>query len=333
VSVTIIDVAKSAHVSKSTAGRVLAGDTYGVSGDAKEKVLEAAKSLGYVKNTLAQSLRTTRSYTVLLIIPDITNSFWAEVARGCQDVFDASGYSLVLANSDWQMSRELRYLEMAKANRVDAVLVNAPGLDVALFDSLSCPVVVLGDRLKKMQYPVVGTDTYHAVQSALGYLYERGHRRVAMVYPHGVDGEGVSQIRYQAYKDFHDAKGLPIDTALVTNAPLTIESGMKEASRIGGLAKKPTAILTGNDLVAIGFLRKCHELGISVPDDISVIGMDDIPGASMVSPMLTTVRKPQREIGEKAALIVMDAINGKEIPARTLLPAEIIERETVRSMV
>jgi DNA-binding LacI/PurR family transcriptional regulator len=330
MSITIVDVAFSAHVSKSTAGRVLAGDTYGVSEEAKAKVFEAAKDLGYVKNTLAKSLRTTHSYTILLIIPDITNSFWAEVARGCQDVFDAYGYSLVLANSDWQTNRELKYLQMAKANHVDAVLVNAPNLDVSLLDSLSCPVVVLGDRLKNMRYPIVGTDTYHAVQLALGYLYAKRHERIAMVYPQGVDGEGTSQIRHQAYKDFFDEKNLPVDENLVTTEPLTMETGGKEALRIRDMADRPTAILTGNDLVAIGFLRKCHEIGLRIPQDISVVGMDDIPAASMVSPSLTTIRKPQREIGEHAAHIVMDMIAEKKVASRTLLAADIVERETVR---
>ena len=106
MSVTIIDVANKANVSKSTASRVLAGDVYGVSERARQKVLTAAEELGYVKNTLAMALRTTRTNTILLIIPDITNSFWSDVVRGAQDYLDKLGYSLILANSDWQSTRE-----------------------------------------------------------------------------------------------------------------------------------------------------------------------------------------------------------------------------------
>lgn len=330
MSVTIIDVAKSAQVSKSTAGRVMAGETYGVSDEARDKVLKAAQRLGYVKNSVAKSLRTDQTYTTLLIIPDITNGFWAEVARGCQDVFDAHGYSLLLANSDWQRNRELKYLEMAKANRVAAVLVNAPGLDSTLLKTLSCPVVILGDRLGAMPFPVVGTDTYHAVQLALGYLFERGHERIAMVHPKDVDGEGASMIRYQAYKDFMDTHNLTFVDSWVTARPLTMATGCDLAEAFKVMEQRPTALLTGNDLVGIGFLRRCEEIGIKVPEDISLVGMDDIPSAALVSPSLTTVRKPQREIGERAVQIVMDMIAGRAVAPRTLLAAEIVERETVR---
>jgi hypothetical protein len=113
-------------------------------------------------------------------------------------------------------------------------------------------------------------------------------------------------------------KNLPVDENLVTTEPLTMETGGKEALRIRDMADRPTAILTGNDLVAIGFLRKCHEIGLRIPQDISVVGMDDIPAASMVSPSLTTIRKPQREIGEHAAHIVMDMIAEKKVASRTL---------------
>lgn len=310
----------------------MAGETYGVSEKARIKVLKAAERLGYVKNSVAKSLRTDQTYMTLLIIPDITNAFWAEVARGCQDVFDAYGYSLLLANSDWQRNRELKYLEMAKANRVAAVLVNAPGLDSSLLETLSCPVVILGNRLETMPFPVVGTDTYHAVQLALGYLFERGHERIAMVHPKDVDGEGASMIRYQAYKDFMDAHALGFEDSWVTARPLTMETGSDLADALTGMAQRPTALLTGNDLVGIGFLRRCEEIGITVPDDISVVGMDDIPAAALVSPSLTTVRKPQREIGERAVQIVMDLIAGRTVAPRTLLAAEIVERETVRAL-
>lgn len=270
--------------------------------------------------------------TMLLIIPDITNSFWSEVARGAQDILDKAGYNLILANSDWQAGRELRYLGMARSFMVDAVLINAPGIDIEKLEELSCPIVVLGDRTDIIPYPLVGTDTYHAIKDALAFCYDRGHQRIAMVHPHGADGEGMSRIRYQAYKDFHMEKGLPFDESLISYAPLTVESGIEGADLFLARKGKPTAILTGNDLVAIGLLQAFQSKGISVPEDVSLIGMDDIPAANMVVPRITTVQKPQRQIGMTAARLALDLVDGKEVAKRTLLPAKIVERETVRRL-
>jgi DNA-binding LacI/PurR family transcriptional regulator len=330
VSVTIIDVAKASGVSKSTASRVLSNTAYGVSEKAKRDVLEAARALGYIKNTLATGLRTTHTHTVLLIIPDITNSFWAEVARGAQDVFDQKGYSLFLANSDWQADREKRYLEVAIANKVDAVLLNAPDIGQIQLDSLPFPIVELGDKLVDVAHPVVGTDTRKAISEAMEYLWSMGHRRIGMILPSGPEIEGVTSIRYKAYEEFFRSKGQDVDKSLICKTPLTLESGRLQAHRIAALPDRPSALLTGNDLVAVGFLQACSQLHLKVPEDISLMGMDDIPAASMVSPRLTTVAKPQREIGKTAAHIAIDLIEGMTSPAKTLLEANIIERETVR---
>lgn len=333
LSVTIIDVAKKANVSKSTAGRVLAGELYGVSESSKRSVLSAAKDLGYVKNYLATSLRTTKSSTILLIIPDVANSFWSDVARGAQDVLDSYGYSLVLANSDWKPEREMKYLEMARSMMVDAVLINTHNLALTQLKNLTCPVVVLGNRLNEIPYPLVGTDTYKAVQESLSYLVSRGHNRIAMVHPIGEEGgEGEYRIRYQAYKDFFIERGFPFDENLITYGPLTIETGKSMVGELLAMKERPTAILAGNDLVAIGFIRECEKRGLSVPKDFSVVGMDDIPSASMMSPPLTTVRKPRRQVGMTAARIALDMIAGKNVGKRTVLPVEFIPRDTVRSL-
>ena len=168
---TIIDVAKRANVSKSTVSRVLAGEG-NVSKESRDAVMKAVEELNFVKNSVASSMRTRKSKTVLLIIPDITNNFWSEVSRGAQIVLDKKGYSLMVANSDWQKDREERYLQLAMEHKVDAVMVNAPDMDMEKVSKMvDTPIVVLGERSQKLPFPIVGTDSYKAIRKALDYVY------------------------------------------------------------------------------------------------------------------------------------------------------------------
>lgn len=333
MSVTIIDVAKKANVSKSTASRVLAGDVYGVSERSRQKVLAAAEELGYVKNTLAMAMRTTRTNTILLIIPDITNAFWADVVRGAQDYLDKLGYSLILANSDWQSSREEKYLEMVKGHRVDAVMINSPAVDYEKLYALNCPVVIMGDKREVAGFPIVGTDSALAVSDALEYLYEMGHRRIAMVHPITNDCDDYSDsVRLKGYMNFLASKEQAYDESLVFYAPLTVDSGIQYADMIAEKKERPTAVLCGNDLVAIGFIQESARLGIKIPEDISVMGMDDNMACGFISPRITTVRKYPKRIGEFAAQIATDLIEERPVPEKVLLPVTLVERESVRRL-
>ena len=326
--VTILDVAKEARVSKSTVSRVLSGDNYGVSLEAKARVERAVEKLNYVRNSLAYSMRTNQTRMILLIIPDITNSFWAEVARGVQDVFDREGYSVVLANSDWEEKRERRYIQIARMNRVDAVMINAPDIDVSELDGIHCPVVLLGEREKRGAYPVVGTDTFQAVKDALEFLYKQGHRDFGLVHHERLDSEGYGSSRLKAFQCFLKEKGIPILEDRFFQAPLTMESGKDIAHRIRNLKNPPTALIAGNDLVAIGFIQEAKKLGIEIPEHISLIGIDDIPSATRITPALTTIGKPTLEIGKKAAELILTLLQGDSVDPINLLPGKLIIRET-----
>ena len=325
-SATIIDVAREARISKSTVSRVLAGDIYGVSASAKAKVEAAVEKLGYVRNTVASSMRTNRTRTVLLIVPDIANGFWAEVARGVQDRLDDENYSLVVASSDWESERERRYIQLARRNRVDAILMNAPDISAGELADIHCPVVLMGDRTRAADHPVVGSDTYHAVLSALEHLYALGHRSIGLVHHETPDSEGHIGSRRRAYTDFMDAKAL--DSRLLLQAHLTIEGGRGAARAISAMVDRPTALLCGNDLVAIGFLQEARTLHIDVPGDMSVVGIDDIPAATLVSPALTTIKKPVVAIGSTAADLVLRLLDGETVTGEHRLQAELVLRET-----
>ena len=331
---SIIDIARMADVSKSTVSRVLAGTTYGVSDKSREKVLAVVKHRHFVKNRVASAMRTKRSLTILLVVPDITNTFWAEVARGAQNVFDEAGYSVFLGNSDRQTERELRYIRLARENKADAVMINAPELNLKeAFAGLNCPVVLLGDRAGDCPYKKVGTDIEKAVGTALDYLVQKKHTDIGFVSPLRLDTEGIDRNkRYVVYKDFMEQKGFAVRDDRHFNVQLSFEGGIELARLFMRMKDKPSAIVAGNDAVAIGFIREAQKAGIRVPQDVSIIGLDDIETAGMITPSLTTVAKPKREIGATGARMILDMLNGKKNVAGTFLTPFLIERESVAEL-
>ena len=331
---SIIDIARMADVSKSTVSRVLAGTTYGVSNKSREKVLAVVKHRHFVKNRVASAMRTKRSLTILLVVPDITNTFWAEVARGAQNVFDEAGYSVFLGNSDRQTERELRYIRLARENKADAVMINAPELNLKeAFAGLNCPVVLLGDRADDCSYKKVGTDIEKAMRTALDYLVQKKHTDIGFVSPLRLDTEGIDRNkRYVVYKDFMEQKGFAVRDDRHFNVQLSFEGGIELARLFIRMKDKPSAIVAGNDAVAIGFIREAQKAGVRVPQDVSIIGLDDIETAGMITPSLTTVAKPKREIGATGARMILDMLNGKKNVASTFLTPFLIELESVAEL-
>lgn len=321
---TIIDVARQAGVSKSTVSRVLQGDAL-VSQRSQQAVRQAIAQLGYEQNAVASSLRTDRTWLVMLATPDITNPFWAIVARGAQDTLEAAGYSVVLANSDWDAERERRFLSTARRNRFDAILINPTAVSNAELLATGAPTVILGLRNDLRDFDIVGSDSYGGVQQALNHLYELGHRRIGFIRGQHKSGRGLS--RHQAYQDFMQRQGLAVDPALIVEVPYELEHGYQAARSLLQQPDRPTAIFAANDILAIGAMHAAHELGLRLPGDLAVVGMDDIPAATMTLPGLTTVAKAKFETGQQAATFLLERIAGSLAPPRhVMLPCRLVVR-------
>lgn len=322
---TIIDVARHAGVSKSTVSRVLQGDRP-VSQQSQEAVWQAIAVLGYEQNTVASSLRTDRTWTIMLATPDITNPFWATVARGVQDTMEAAGYSVVLANSDWDANRERLFLRTARRNRFDAILINPTVVSGQELLATGVPVVLLGMRTDLTGFDNVGSDSYDGVQQALNHLYDLGHRRIGFLRGQHKSGRGLA--RQRAYQEFMQEHGLPIDPALIVEIPYELAQGYAAAKQLLATPTPPTAIFAGNDLLAIGAMHAAHELGVAIPAALSIIGLDDIPAAAMTLPGLTTVAKPKYAIGQQAATFLLERLAGTAPPeARQLfMPCQLVVR-------
>jgi Transcriptional regulators len=326
---TIIDIAKKTGISKSTVSRVLSGNKYGVSESAIEKVLAAARELNYVKNQAAVSMRTNRTNTILLLIPDITNEFWSEVAKGVQDEMDKSGYSVVLANTDRNKEREKRYMDLAAARRFDAVLINTGSVSENGFDEVDCPIVLLGEKEHAI-YPVVGTNSTLAVRIAAEYLSSLGHKKIAFVFSDSDSSKDSS--RFNAYRECLGEFNLDARKEFSVFLPMTLEGGRRLAAWYIAQREKPSAIVTGNDLMSIGFIEEAKKAGIAIPSAVSIIGFDNISAGTMISPGLTTVAKPKYAIGQLAAKTVISLLGGGKVADRTLLTPELVVRETVKEV-
>lgn len=322
---TIVDVARLAGVSTATVGRVVNGQDDIVREKTRQRVLDAIGQLGYERNSVAGSLRTDRTCMIALSIPDITNPFWPEVARGVQDTLEAHDYTVVTVNSDWDAGREQRYLKMVRRNRFDGLIINPTDANLTDFHSMGIPVVILGGEEGYPNYDSVGSATTQAVQEALEHLYGLGHRRIGLIA--GRSRRRRSTNRYHPYVTFLAKKQLRLDESLIVHSEFSLQAGASAMRELLSLREPPTAVFAANDIIAIGAMQTAQAMGWRLPEQISIIGMDNIYAAATTSPPLTTIAKPKYEIGVRAADMLLARLGGDDSPARHIqLACTLIER-------
>jgi len=306
---------------------VLQGNGASVKASTERAVWQAIHTLGYAPNAVARSMRTDRTFMVMLITPDITNPFWPEVARGVQDTVEHAGYSVVLGNSDWLRTREDLLLRTARNNRSDGIAINPSAISEDDLKQLGIPVVVLGLRKEFTDFDMVGSDSYAGILTALEHLYSLGHRRIGFVHGRHITD---AQARLQGYLDFLQQHDLPYDADLVVHTPFELAAGKEAAITLLQRANRPTAIFASNDMLAIGVLQGARRLGVAVPAALSVVGMDDIYSAAMTTPPLTTVAKAKYDTGVAAATCLLERIAGTAPSAgrRVAIGCKLVVRET-----
>jgi LacI family transcriptional regulator len=330
VRVTILDVAERAGVSRQTVSRAM-NDSPGIDPETRERVLAVARALGYRPSTVARGLKTNRTTTLGLVVPDIANPFFAEVVRGASEVAYAAGYSVLLCNTTESPEREYATLEMLEAHRVDGLLLVSPRLtDAQLRSAVSALTpVVLVNRLQARRPGLASVLVNDAsgAQVAVEHLNSRGHRNIGFL--GGQNDSHSARERREGYRRAVRRAGLPLDPRWCEGSPPTVEGGRTAAQDL--LARHPelTALLAYNDLVALGVLQACEELERPVPDSLALVGWDDIVFSAWVSPPLTTMRMPKAQLGEVAMQQLFELIEGPErAPEPTTLDAELIVRGT-----
>jgi LacI family transcriptional regulator len=324
--VTISDVARRARVSKTTVSHVVSGKRP-VAQKTRERVERAIAHLGYRPNTVARSLRTKRSHMVALVIPDITNPFYPILARGLEDGMDGSGYRAFICNTDGRPERELEFLEEVSDRRVDGIIIDSFSVTVDQLESVTAgriPVVWMGGTAAMHRgVDVVRPDDAGGAAAAASHLLERGHRLVAMI-----DGPaGTGPARRTGFRQALRAADERVREHIV-RGDWTRTGGAKAIRRLLDASPSPTAVFCANDLMAMGVLDAADELGLRVPEDLAVVGFDDIEPAAMTQPPLSTVVNPAFETGRTAGTLLLSRISGAyRGPARTVtLPSALVVR-------
>jgi len=307
--VTIEDVAQAAGVSRQTVSRAT-NNSGEISPQTRERVLRLAAEMGYRPSGIARSLATQRTHNLGLVVPDNANPFFSEVARGAEQVAHMAGYNVFLCNSDEDGERELAVLASLEEKRVDGVVLCSPRLDDDKLGALVMrhPTAVLVNRRLDGVAAVLVDDEVGG-RMATEHLLQAGHRAVGFLAGPSTSHSG--RRRGEGYRAALAAAGLPQDPDWVRPCSPTVEGGQKIARELLAAHSELTALFCYNDLVAVGTLQACADLGRRVPQDLAVVGFDDIPLAALVTPPLTTCRVPLQTLGERAMQLLLDRIENR----------------------
>ncbi|EJN01811.1 LacI family DNA-binding transcriptional regulator [Herbaspirillum sp. YR522] len=311
---TIKDVARLAGVSFTTVSHVL-NDTRPVSPEARQRVLEAVGQLSYVPSALARSLKSRVTSSIGLIIPNNTNPYFSELARGIEDFCYGAGYSVILCNSDDDPHKQNDYLQVLLTKRCDGLIIaTLTQTDHALLGRLKVPTVLLDRAPTQLGIDLVSTDNALGGELAAAHLLALGHRRLACIA--GPAGLALSEQRVGAFRHTLQQSGCDLPPQALLHADFTSGGGYRAGMQLLQADARPDAIFCCNDLMAIGVLRAAGELGIAVPGALSVVGFDDIELAQFVHPPLTTVAQNTRQLGELTAQCLLQRIADPKRPIR-----------------
>lgn len=330
---TVHDVARRAGVSASTVSHVING-TRRVSAGTRQRVLQAMDELHYQPNRLAQSLRSRRTHTLGVILPNSANPFFAQVLLGIEAAAYDSGYNVILGNANDDPRRELDYVDTLLAKQVDGVVLVSTGAyadALKLTTGRTTPVVMVDrapdDAYADAQIDTVFTENTRGGVLATEHLLGLGHRRIGCIT--GPSLLTSSALRVVGYRQVLADAGIPVDADLIVSGDFQHESGYTACHNLLKLPEPPTALFVCNDLMAVGALCAVHEAGLRVPEDISVVGFDDIPLASFTVPRLTTIAQPAQQIGEAAIKLLVRRLAEPDAPAQCeLLPVHLVERDS-----
>jgi len=323
-------VAAAAGVHPATASRALNPSTRGlVNAETARRVIKAAESLGYRPNPIARGLKTSKSSTVGIVIPDITNPLFPPIVRGIEEVLDSAGYSGLIVNTDNDPQRERQQIETLRARQVEGFIIATALIEHPLLAELSrdgVAMVMVNRRSDGIDAPSITPDDSLGVEMAVEHLAALGHRRIAHVGGPLTTSTGL--IRSRSFRSAVRDHGLEYDPRLVTTSERWSEQAGAAALRLllDGEASF-TAVVAGNDLIALGCYDVFAERGIDCPRDISVVGFNDMPFLDKLRPPLTTVAIPHQQIGAEAARLMLDTIADPTRPARSVrLPLSLVIR-------
>lgn len=327
---TIRDVARLANTSVSTVSRVLTGRGP-VAEETRQRILDAIATLGYQPNALARGLVQGRSGTIGVVLPNVANPFYSEVLRGMGDIAAQRGFHLLLVNGDLSVTKEAEGFEVLRQKQVDGVIYTSGMITPrhrAIFAELRRPVALAATHDPETETPAVLVDSRRGAALAVEHLADLGHRAVAVI--NGPLSDPIGGLpRWEGYVSAAEHRNIAIPAGFTAEGDFRLESGYQAMMQILSRGAPPTAVVAASDLMAIGALNALLDFGLRVPEEVSVIGFDNIWLSGAVRPGLTTVAQPMYDIGARAVALLLRALGGQTTqPTEWIVPHMMIRKST-----
>jgi len=326
--ITLRNVAEKAGISVNTASRAI-NNKPDINEETKKRVLQIAKELGYIRNAAAVALRTKKTGTIGVVIEDNRNPFYAEVLNGMEVAAREKNYHIILTNTQRDYNKEEEAINLLLAKRVDGLLitpVQGRDDDIKNLIEANIPFVVVGRDFENIELDAVYNNEVKGGFLATEYLIKKGHKRIALI--DGFLYKSPAKGRLEGYKKALKEYGIPWDDSLISVGDISMEDGHKRTKQMLEKNLKFTAIFANNDMMAFGAMQAIKEKGLRIPEDIGLVGYDDIPFSSLISPALTTISLKKKKLGIESVKLLLSRINGNRKKAKKImLDVELIRRE------
>jgi len=329
LTITIYDVAREANVSMATVSRVVNGNP-NVKPSTRKKVLATIDRLGYRPNAVARGLASKKTTTVGAIIPDISDIFFAELARGIEDIATMYKYNVILSNSDQNKEKELQLIDTMLEKQVDGIVFMGGTITeehIQQFNTSSVPIVLAATHDASNKIPSVNIDYEHAAYEAAKYLIEIGNTKTAFVT--GKEKSAADELKYEGYKKALQEASMDVIDDYVIRGDYNYDAGIQAARQLAKLTDPPTAIFAASDEIALGVIHGAQDMGYDVPGDVQVYGFDNTRLSTMVRPTLSTVVQPMYDIGAVAMRLLTKFMNKEEVEEQNvILPHRLEKRDS-----
>ncbi len=327
--VTIYDIARSAGVAKSTVANVLTGKGK-VSEATRERVLQCAREMGYRPNLLARNLSQHKTLTIALVLPTIANPFYPEIIDAVENIVREHEYQTLFCNTHGDFALGRQQMERLMSRWVDGYIIMGSSMDIAdirRYFQQGVPIVLCDwqENESPVQIPQVSVDFYRAGQLAAEHLLELGHRSIAVIYD-----EPQQTLRLEGFQSVLQIAGITLPAELIPRGNSTLESGYAATKQLLARSEHPTAIFATNDWMALGAIEAVLDEGLRVPQDISIIGLDDIVVSAHLRPPLTTIAIPKSQLAKEATELLLGQIDGNQemMVSRLVEPYLVLRRST-----
>jgi len=330
---TMKDVALKAKVSTATVSRALMNPDK-VSQATRNRVEKAAREVGYLPQPMGRNVKRNESRTILVIVPDICDPFFSEIIRGIEVTAANHGYLVLIGDCAHQNQQEKTFIDLIITKQIDGMLLLGSRLpfDASIEEQRNLPPMVMANEFApELELPTVHIDNQTAAFDAVNYLYEQGHKRIGCIA--GPEEMPLCHYRLQGYVQALRRCGIMVDPQYIARGDFTFEAGSKAMQQLLDLPQPPTAVFCHSDVMALGALSQAKRQGLKVPEDLSIIGFDNIDLTQFCDPPLTTIAQPRYEIGREAMLLLLDQMQGQHVGSGSrLMDCELIIRGSTRAL-